>query len=479
MQDTPFHSETYRVQIAQGKAYEELGPLSLEELQLLAEKGMLQEQSLYFDEKEQSWKSLPYNAPLFARLFSKAAALEDTYEVLFPKADKPALKEPKPLKEEELKHLYQQGVITPNSIVFDKDHKSWGPLRVYKKLYHKLSPPEPAKLSLPAASKALALRLAGPNASPIAAIALPREEGSSKDSISTASLHAKSVLPRINERSAQPGLLATGESSSLGLHSAEALAPTQQASMPPLTGGGTLPLPLPQSSAKESIYSALGQKQASPSLKILQGSIFHEITSVLDPYARGFMGLSCLLLSALLYHYHKDNWNFFWQSLSLNTALSLGIQHPFMSLLFCNTCLGLRILNLFQGIAKGVLRLSLGLVLGGGLGYATGFMQATSLEGRIGGVVVFASLGALASLPPGRFSFALARVSGLIVLGYLGFIYQALGYMAPLVLLSLGSVSLYLGLYAYPFYTGKTQHIVFLLLSMLALGQLCVLQFVF
>ena len=168
MTHSHFLAEAYRVQIAQGKAYEELGPLSLEELQLLVEKGMLQGQSLYFDEKEQTWKSIQQHAQLFSKLFSKSLSSEDTYEVLFPKPDKPALKEAKALKEEELKSLYQQGILTPNSIVFDKEHKSWGPLRVYKKLYHKLNSNLGLKgLPLPAASKTLALRLAESNASPI------------------------------------------------------------------------------------------------------------------------------------------------------------------------------------------------------------------------------------------------------------------------------------------------------------------------
>ncbi len=475
-------SQTYRVQIAQGKAYEELGPLSLEELQLLVDKGMLQGQSLYFDEKEQTWKNIQHHAQLFSKLFSKNLTAEDTYEVLFPKPDKPALKESKALKEEELKNLYQQGILTPNSIVFDKEHKSWGPLRVYKKLYHKLNPTLGLPgLSLPAASKTLALRLAEPNVSPIAPVPVSAGEAFSKDKLSTASLHAKVVLPRINDRSAQEGKLTAIQAtpSSSPMAQGPVLDPADTVSLlPPSSGVGGLPLIASQGPVKETIYSTLSQTPRPSPLKAIQGSLFQEMLHLLGPYARWFMSLSGLLLSALLYHAHQDQWSRCWQNIIVNPSLGLGIQYPFVGLFLLNTLLVIRMLNLFQALNKGV-RLLSGLFLGGGLGYVLGLMQKAPIEGQVGGAMAFAVLGALASTPPGRFSFALARVSSLLVLGYLGFIYKALGYTLPLALLSLGGISLYLGLYAYPLYTGRAQHIVFLLFSVLILGQLCVLQFLF
>lgn len=481
MTHSHFLAEAYRVQIAQGKAYEELGPLSLEELQLLVEKGMLQGQSLYFDEKEQTWKSIQQYAQLFSKLFSKSLSSEDTYEVLFPKPDKPALKEAKALKEEELKSLYQQGILTPNSIVFDKEHKSWGPLRVYKKLYHKLNSNLGLKgLPLPAASKTLALRLAESNASPIAPVPVSGGEVFSKDKLSTASLHAKAVLPRIHDRAAQEGKMIESKATdasrpiSQGLPLAS-IHPT--ALISPAAGSVGLPA-ASEGPAKASIYSALSQKPLSPSIQGIQGSLFQEMINLLGPYSRWFMGLSCLFLSALLYYDHKETWSLFWQNLSVDTSLLLGMQYPFVGLFLLNTLLGIRILNLFPALNQGV-RFLLGLLLGGGLGYTLGLMHKAPLEGQVGGSMAFAVLGVLASMPLGRFSFGLARVSSLLVLGYLGYMYQVLGYILPLTLLSVGTISFYLGLYAYPLYTARAQHIVFLLLSVLILGQLCVLQFVF
>jgi hypothetical protein len=94
-----------------------------------------------------------------------------------------------------------------------------------------------------------------------------------------------------------------------------------------------------------------------------------------------------------------------------------------VGLFLLNTLLGIRILNLFPALNQGI-RFLLGLLLGGGLGYTLGLMHKAPLEGQVGGAMAFAVLGVLASMPLGRFSFGLARVSSLLVLGYLGYMYQ-------------------------------------------------------
>lgn len=477
----PSFTEAYRVQVAQGKAYEELGPLSLEELQLLVDKGMLHSQSLYFDDKEHSWKRIQQHGPLFSKLFLKAQTADDTYEVLFPKADKPALKEAKAFRETELKDLYQKGILTPNSIVFDKEHKSWGPLRVYKKLYHKLNPGIVlGSLSMPAASKTLALRLAETHESPMAATAAPSGEFSSSGNISTAALHTTPAVPRVNDRVVQLGNLVNlstkdRQGPRAGSIQASSNAPVKlpQELLP--QGLSSKPLSPPPFNAGQQAFNT-GQQALPP--QALGGSMVEDIIQCLVPYARWLMGFGCLLLSFLVYHYHKEDWSAFWKAFSLDRALSLCIQYPFLSLLLLHTVLGVRVLDVFQGLAR-VWRLLLGVALGGGLGYAIGLVQEASSQRSLWSATVFALVGVLASLSPGRFSFGLLRVSTLMILGYLGFVYKVLGYMAPLALLIIGSMGLYLGVYAYPIYKGRAKHILCLVFGVLILGHLCILQCLF
>ncbi len=480
---------SYRVQIVQGKTYEELGPLSLEELMLLVNKDMLHGNSLYFDEKENTWKTIDKHPELFHKLFPINSAQDEVYEVLFPKVDKPVLKEAKALKAEELKAFYAQGVITPNSIVFDKEHKTWVPLRSYKKLFHKLNPElESASvgIALPAASKTLAGRFAEPSGVPSTNASAPISEqasSASQESLPTAHLHAKNVLPRIHERSAQKGIFAVSSASDTDTLQEASVRATHK----------TEAMPLPQAEAPRvfdptlshaytapgvDLYSTLGQKPLGSSLKKAQGSILQQVLLFIGQYSKWLMGFSGICLSILVYQYHQKDCQGFFEGVSLESLLQFVLQYPFVPILGVYFILSFQVLSPLQGLAR-ALRLSMGFIGGACLGYYAAYMKEASLLVQGGVSLAFAVIGMLGMASPNSFSFGLVRVLSLVLGGYLGFIYKTLGHTSLLIALSLGVLSLYLGFYPHTVYTGRLKHVVFLIFSTFVLAQLCILQFIF
>lgn len=478
---------SYRIQIVQGKTYEELGPLSLEELMLLVDKDMLHGNSLYFDEKEHTWKAISQYPELFHKLFPVHSSQDEVYEVLFAKVDKPVLKEAKTLTTEELKAFYAQGVITPNSIVFDKEHKTWVPLRSYKKLFHTLNPElesASAGIALPAASKTLAGRFAEPSglASTKASGPIAEQASSaSQESLPTAHLHAKNVLPRIHERSAQKGIFAASSASNTDkLQEASAFAVPEAVPLtkPEVPRVFDPTLSHPHTAPGVDLYSTLGQKPLGSSLKTAQGSILQQVLLFIGQYSKWLMGLSGICLSILVYQYHQKDCQGFFEGVGLGSLLQFVLQYPFVPILAIYCLLSFQILAPLQGLARG-LRLSIGFIAGAGLGYYAAYMREASWLVQGGVSLAFAVLGMLGMASPRSFSFGLVRVLSLVIGGYLGFIYKTLGHTSLWLALSLGVISLYLGCYPHTVYTGRLKHVVFLIFSTFVLAQLCILQFIF
>jgi hypothetical protein len=475
---------SYRIQIVQGKTYEELGPLLLEELMLLVDKDMLHGNSLYFDEKEHTWKTIDKHPELFHKLFPLNSSQDEVYEVLFAKVDKPVLKEAKTLTTEELKAFYAQGVITPNSIVFDKEHKTWVPLRSYKKLFHALNPElekASAGIALPAASKTLAGRFAEPSGLASTKASGPISEqasSASQESLPTAHLHAKNILPRIHERSAQKGISVVSNADKLKEASVLAIPEAVPLTKPEVSKVFDPTLSQAYTAPVTDLYTTLGQKPLGPSLKKAQGSILQQVLLFIGQYSKWLMGLSGICLSILVYQYHQKDCQGFFEGVSLESLLQFVLQYPFVPILAIYFLLSFQILAPLQNLARG-LRLSIGFIGGAGLGYYAAYMREASwlLQGEVS--LAFAVLGMLGMASPRSFSFGLVRVLSLVIGGYLGFIYKTLGYTSLWLALSLGVISLHLGLYPYTVYTGRLKHVVFLIFSTFVLAQLCILQFIF
>lgn len=466
---TDLTSTSYRVQIAQGKTYEELGPLSLEELMLLVQKDMLRSTSLCFDDKDNTWKAIDQHPELFQKLFPTSSSQDELYEVLFAKADKPVLKEAKALKEEEIKVFYDQGVLTPNSIVFDKDNKTWVPLRSYKKLFYKLNPQLAiaAPIALPAASKTLAGRLATPTGAPTGPDVL-QGSTASKEVLPTTPLHTKNTLPRIHERSAHSGMVVSPADLQpapiTGLLPSNSLAPA--ASYSAVT------------QAADNLYATLGQKPISPQLKNAQGSMLQHVLAYLERYSKWLMGLSGLCLCVLVYQYHHEDCKAIVEGLSLSSYQSYLLQYPFVPVLGLYFLLSLQMLGLLQKL-PGAFRLGIGFIGGGCLGYYASFLREAPLLWQAGIALGGAVFGLLCMATPRAFTFAVARALSLVLGGYLVYIYKTLGHTSLWIGIILGVMSLYLGTYAYPMYVGRLKQVVFLMLSTFVLLQLCILQYLF
>lgn len=129
-------NHNYRLQIRQGSSFEELGPLNMEELQVLAQKGILNSESLYFHEQSNTWQPISSNLSLNQSLFSKSSPL---YELLIDNSEKPTLKTPQKLTFETIQDLFKAGKIKPETLILNKHSKNWTPLNQYPEVFNKLN----------------------------------------------------------------------------------------------------------------------------------------------------------------------------------------------------------------------------------------------------------------------------------------------------------------------------------------------------
>jgi hypothetical protein len=168
--------KTYYVQVTHGQTLEELGPLTLEELEHLAKIHILTLRSLLLDEDRNTWVPLQDHAPLAKHLFGVQGPHDVPVDVLLADPQKPAVKKPCTLTLGQMAQQYRDKHISDETWVLDPQLNSWVPLKTSPTLYAKLqealrSPPPPAAAArqAPAPSSAELAPVPHAAAGPVAA----------------------------------------------------------------------------------------------------------------------------------------------------------------------------------------------------------------------------------------------------------------------------------------------------------------------